>query len=223
MGIRTAITDPNSSSLLIVSMFLAATTALAQTDSSDMTMYDFMHRDGVISQSEYDHYLAHGKLPPKPTQSGEVVPHTRQSSKPTETKRKAAGRRQRRRPFARSYSRLWPDICAKVRAEAAADRRRNESRVEAAERWAEAHDVSRRQVTASGKVSVIHRIDEHGMPCVMGGDALADAQFVNAEDLWPGAGNGFTLCGSNVTVAVWETGRIRTTHDERELGSRLNI
>jgi hypothetical protein len=197
-------------------------------------LYWIMRRDGVISEAEYRRALQTGSISdPNQAQAlrepGKSPPPQRSvrtggtarirtiigNTLPARERPVPGGRvRTRFRTASRAYTNVLATIRECVRQQDAADVADALSRRRRAEAWAREHGVARRQIAPDGVISIIHDIDDYGIPRIMGGNALADAQFVKADELWPTATNGYALSGSNITVAVWETGQIRTTHGE---------
>ncbi|MEI7940596.1 MAG: S8 family serine peptidase [Verrucomicrobiota bacterium] len=52
---------------------------------------------------------------------------------------------------------------------------------------------------------------------------LESAQTVSAQRLWPGGSSGFNLNGSNVLMAQWDGGDVRTNHQEFTNGFRAEL
>jgi hypothetical protein len=52
---------------------------------------------------------------------------------------------------------------------------------------------------------------------------IESAQTVGAEKLWPGGSSGFSLSGTNVLLAQWDGGDVRTNHQEFTNGFRVNL
>jgi len=197
-------------------------------------LYWIMRRDGVISEAEYRRALQTGSISdPNQAQAlrepGKSPPPQRSvrtggtarirtiigNTLPARERPVPGGRvRTRFRTASRAYTNVLATIRECVRQQDAADVADALSRRRRAEAWAREHGVARRQIAPDGVISIIHDIDDFGIPRIMGDNALADAQFVKADELWPTATNGYALSGSNITVAVWETGQIRTTHGE---------
>ena len=183
-------------------------------------MWEIMLRDNVITQEQYDHVQKTGSLP------GGVKEELRAKDRELQTARRSANRktykgewirkRKRRRPAGHSYDVVWPRIQAKL-AETSRERtlkaNDRKARVKA---WTQKHGVDEQRIMPNGSVDTIYDIDKYGIPMVLGSDMLADAERVNADELWSSGGNGYTLSGSGVTVGIWDGGEIRTTHDEMQ-------
>jgi len=52
---------------------------------------------------------------------------------------------------------------------------------------------------------------------------LESAQTVSAQKLWPGGSSGFSLTGTNVLLAQWDGGDVRTNHQEFTNGFRADL
>jgi hypothetical protein len=52
---------------------------------------------------------------------------------------------------------------------------------------------------------------------------IESAQTVGAQKLWPGGSSGFSLNGSNVLLAQWDGGDVRTNHQEFTNGFRVSL
>lgn len=183
-------------------------------------MWNIMLRDGVISQAQYDHVQEHGSLPTN------TMARLRRDHHRLQSARRASqchihngvfiGQRKRRRPAGHSYEVVWPKIQAKVAENQHEQARKASARKARVAAYAAKHGVEKRTITSSGTVQTLYDVDKQGGAVVLSGDMLADAERVNADELWPGAGNGYTLSGSGITIGIWDDGEIRTTHDEMQ-------
>ena len=52
---------------------------------------------------------------------------------------------------------------------------------------------------------------------------LESAQTVSAQQIWPGGSSGFNLTGTNVLLAQWDGGDVRTNHQEFTNGFRADL
>jgi subtilisin family serine protease len=88
----------------------------------------------------------------------------------------------------------------------------------AAEGYAREYNLDIRRIDTKGKVFEIQRLAEGRHPLYNETHNLDAARTVSTLPVREGAVGGFHLHGKNILVAIWEGGKIRTTHDE--FGSR---
>lgn len=72
---------------------------------------------------------------------------------------------------------------------------------------------------ADGSVREVQGLDERGQLWVYGTSNLNAAKTVSTDKVWPGGGAGLSLTGSGITLAIWDGGKVRTTH--QEFGGRV--
>lgn len=83
-----------------------------------------------------------------------------------------------------------------------------------AESFARQFGIPDREVDPSGKIREIWRIQPNRRPLFMCTHNIDAARTVSTYEVWNGGIDGLDLRGSNILVAVWDGGRIRTTHVE---------
>jgi subtilisin family serine protease len=88
----------------------------------------------------------------------------------------------------------------------------------AAETYATQNQLPLRRIDRAGNIIEIQRLMEGRHPLYNETHNINAAQTVSTSPLWDGAVGGFHLRGKNILVAVWDGGKIRTTHTE--FGSR---
>jgi subtilisin family serine protease len=75
----------------------------------------------------------------------------------------------------------------------------------------------------NGNVYFFDHIMEGGSAGIKVTHNIESAQTVGAQKLWPGGSSGFNLNGSNVLMAQWDGGDVRTNHQEFTNGFRASL
>ena len=76
---------------------------------------------------------------------------------------------------------------------------------------------------ANGNLYFFDHEFENGSAGIKVTHNLESAQTVSAQRLWPGGSSGFNLNGSNVLLAQWDGGDVRTNHQEFTNGFRAEL
>ncbi|MGC8865092.1 MAG: S8 family serine peptidase [Bacteroidales bacterium] len=67
---------------------------------------------------------------------------------------------------------------------------------------------------ADGSIREVQGLDDRGQLWVYGTSNLNAAKTVSTDKVWPGGGAGLNLTGNGITLAIWDGGKVRTTHQE---------
>jgi len=74
-----------------------------------------------------------------------------------------------------------------------------------------------------GSLMFFDHMNDDGSPAIKMTYNLESAQTVGAQKLWPGGSSGFGINGSNVLLAQWDGGDVRTNHQEFTNGFRVSL
>jgi len=74
-----------------------------------------------------------------------------------------------------------------------------------------------------GSILFFDHTNADGSAAIKATHNLESAQTVGAQKLWPGGASGFILNGSNVLLAQWDGGDVRTNHQEFTNGFRVSL
>jgi len=74
-----------------------------------------------------------------------------------------------------------------------------------------------------GSLLFFDHINADGSPAIKMTYNLESARTVGAQKLWPGGSSGFSITGSNVLLAEWDGGDVRTNHQEFTNGFRVSL
>ena len=73
---------------------------------------------------------------------------------------------------------------------------------------------SQRVELPEGGVREIVGLEPDGKPLLFGTSNLNAAKTVSTNKVWPGGSAGLNLTGSGLTIAIWDGGKVRATHQE---------
>jgi hypothetical protein len=100
-----------------------------------------------------------------------------------------------------------------LRAQAAMQTARYDVQRSEAEALARQYGLALRQVLPDGRVTELQRFED-GRPVYYITDNVTAAASISSDRVYAGGPLGFALSGAGVTLAVWDGGSVRTTHQE---------
>jgi len=89
-----------------------------------------------------------------------------------------------------------------------------------AERYAKRFGIPVRQIDNRGRITEIMKLENGRHPLFYSTNNMDAARTVSTDKVWDGQIEGLNLRGKNILVAVWDGGKIRTTHVE--FGTRVH-
>lgn len=89
------------------------------------------------------------------------------------------------------------------------------------EKWRKEAEIRAKELDMPMEIdgSILTRFNEQGRAIYIGVDNAVAAEAITVDELHPGGGSGFNLTGTNITVATWDIGVVRESH--QEFGGRV--